>query len=79
MGPAAWALSGLPPGEGPPRDQAGLPLSPPPLLCRMAPAPHASACLHFPQRKAALFMEKSYFGSTVSLNSSDSQEWLLLS
>lgn len=32
-------------------DQAGLPLSPPPLLCRMAPAPPASACLHFPNEK----------------------------
>jgi hypothetical protein len=46
----------------------------------MAPSPNASACLHFPQRKAALFMEKELFWFHGFSNSSDLQaEWLLRS
>lgn len=46
----------------------GLPLSLPPLLCRMAPSPNASACLHSPNEKQLCLWKKGYFGSTFSLS-----------
>lgn len=37
----------------------GLPLSLPPLLCRMAPSPNASACLHSPNEKQLCLWKKA--------------------
>lgn len=57
-------MAGLPAWQGaaemrPVVQGTGLPLSFPPLLCRMAPSPNASACLHSPNEKQLCLWKKA--------------------